>query len=607
MAFSFRNIISNINYFKRPEESLETSQKKRRNTYQDNCSKYENIEDSTSQNSSLNLPQSFKTYAEKKASFSDTDIITITDAPIRHKRRKCKKLKVDIKKASQSMNQIHDKSNVENTPIHALIEPKTSDTFSEHFRGFDFNKSFDIYDEISDFESNIDEDFNNESLSDHSTDAPKYELKMCKKASTDIQSTSDEERPGPSTTPESFADVEIDKNEEERLKLLLNYQVRMEKLESFLNKMLNEFQFHIKVSKVFHTRSVVTALPGTDLSDIPKSLGEVISLTNSNPDLNNPTSSAAWNIIVEKEDFQMKSKLRKQLVSIKNSIEQFINSHLQNEGTNKKYLITKKKSGHQKQSNISHKKKHRYFEYPDLRDAMLNLFCMEEELHENDSNLSFDSCKCICKCSQSSPSQTDSGLTSKSNDNTLSITSSIGNFSLDSTTLTAYSESLDQIVSYNSFHDTSLYSTLLQKAAIERITFYIQVHSIQLQCEEVAQQFETKNSIFFHCPSCRCTEKDENGLMKHILSQLHCEKIHFVYKTAYIKKCVSSGKEIQPSTVLNPMTMYRDGNKIVCFGDAVYACSLCFENLIVGESVLITHCSQPQHVERRNLLNNIID
>ncbi|CAG4969980.1 unnamed protein product [Colias eurytheme] len=599
MAFSIRKIISNITYFKKTEETSENPDnfmKKRCYTYVvDDPIDFEKLEpDSTSRYSSLQLPDSVKKYAAKKGSLSDTDILNLSDAPIRHKRRKCKKLKIDIKKASQSMQQLSD-VNIENTPKHVLLECKSSEAFSERIKGFDFNKSFDMYDEVSDIESSFEEEeLEIDSLSEHSESSSKSPVRMCRKI--DNQSTSDENIPVPSTTPESFADVELDKNEEERVRLLFNYQMRFERLETFLKKLLTEFQFHIEVSKIFHSRSIVSALPGSDFNNIPKKLGDVY-VDDMNRDTKNSSPNGIWNVIMEKEDHQTKTKIRKQFLSMKNSIDHFMHNYLHNESTNKKYLLSKKKES-QKRFHISHKKKQKHFDFPDLRDAMIHLFSVQDD---SISNCSFDeSYKCICKCHQSSPTQTDSGLTANP-DHSMSITSSIGNFTLDSTTLTAYSESLDQIISYNSFQD-SLYNTFLQKATIERITFYIQVHSIQLKCEQNDADFESKQSITFHCPSCKNTETEENGLLKHILSQSHCEKIHFLYKTAYIKKCVAAGKEIQPSTVLNPMTLYRDENKIVCFGDALYACSLCFENLIVGESVLMAHCADPYHVERKEKL-----
>ncbi|CAH4033261.1 uncharacterized protein LOC123715694 [Pieris brassicae] len=582
MAFSIRNIISNISYFKKPGEHEDAHKKKRRNTYVLEKSSFELLDaDSTSmQYTSLELPESVKKFTSKKISLSDTDILNLSDAPLRHRRRKCKKLKLDIKKASQSMNQLD--FNVENTPKHVLLESLTSETFSERFKGFDFNKSFDI-NNISDIDSSIEEE---ELMSDHSNSTSKSPVRMCRKMCLELPS-SDESRPIPSTSPESFADVEFDKNEEQRMELLLNYQMKLEKLDCFLKKMFNEFQFHIEVSKIFQSKSVVTALPGTDLSNIPKKVGDIML---NNLDLKNIDPSGSWNIIMEKEDHQAKTKVKKQLLSIKSSIDNFINSYLHNNRENK-YMIKKREPP----MRINPKKKQKYYDFPDLRDAMINLFSFEESLEG-----SFDDSKCLCKCHIS---QTDSGLTIKSPEHSTSISSSIGNFTLDTSKLTAYSESLDQVFSYNSFQD-SLHSMFLQKATIERITFYIQVHSIQLHCES---NFETKNMVLFYCPSCKTNNADENDLLKHILSQSHCEKIHFLYKTAYIKKCVSAGKEIQPSTVLNPMKMYRDDNKIVCFGDALYACSLCFENLIMGESVLMAHCSDPEHVERKDKLHEIIN
>ncbi|XP_046976213.1 uncharacterized protein LOC124542293 [Vanessa cardui] len=632
MAFSFRKMLSNINYFKKSEDNSEnvlsdTNLKRRRHTYVSEEPIIINLEstepDSTSKQcaSSLKLPESVKNFAAKKGSLSDTDLLTLSvEAPLREKRRKCKKLKLDVKKASHSMNHLSEDnfSNVENTPKHVLLECKSSDVFSERFRGFDFNKSFDLIDAISDdqpsspFVEDIDiESLSEQSDSDVSVHTNKSSIKMCRKV-TDSQS-SDDNQLVPSTSLESFGDVELDKNEEERVQLLLNYQIKLDKIGSLLRKLLNDFQFHIEVSKLFYSKSIVTALSGTDISNISKNTSDHLYDKN-----DRGFSSVGWNIVMEREDDDVKMKLRKQLLSMKSNIDDFVRIYLQSNtesnklGNYKSITFNTKKLKHSvsKRQNVSHKKRIKHFDFPDLREALINLFSTDD-VHTNiDNSYSDDSdtCKCICKCHQPSTpsSQTDSGLTTKTSDGSTSITSSIGNFSLDSSTLTAYSESLDQIVSYNSFQDTSLYNTLLQKAAIERITFYVEVHSIQLNCEVTDPDTETKNIMTFYCPSCKDTHNDENSLLRHILSPMHCEKIHFVYKTAYIKKCMSAGKEIQPSTVLNSMRMYRDENKIVCFGDAIYACSLCFENLIVGESVLMAHCSDPQHVDRREKLEDIV-
>ncbi|KAL0858608.1 hypothetical protein ABMA27_012443 [Loxostege sticticalis] len=644
MAFSFRKMLSNITYFKKPGDDEMSDEVDKTTLVCETESQKINFDraepDSTSKQcaTSLKLPDSLKTYTSKKSSLSDTDLLSLnSEGPSKKERRK-KKLKLDIKKASQSMSEAIDQTssnnsnNVENTPKHILLDSKSADLFSQHFRGFDFNHSFDIFDAMSESSSIVEEEnLDIESLSDRSeTDITlesddNEEVKMCRKVEPEPR---EDNQLVPSASPESFGDVEVDKNEEDRISLLLSYQMKLEKLECFLKKMLNEFQFHIEVSKVFHCRSVVTTLPGTDVTNIPKMLGEVTYIDNVDRGV---SPSGSWNIIMEKEDDETKFKVRKQLLSMKHCIDDFVDIYLQNQDRHvekkcKKLLPRNRRSitfdlhkGHRHQKRLSNKKKFKHFDFPDFRDAMISLFSPEHvkedttitnvtKVSEHDDDYMS---KCVCRCQRHrSPSTaTDSGLTTK-NDQSLSsqsITSSIGNFSLDSSTLTAYSESLDLIVSYNSFQDTSLYSTLLQKAAIERITFYVQVHSIQLKCEQSDQDFESKNVITFHCPACKSIENEENGLLKHILSQRHCEKIHFLYKTAYIKKCVSAGKEIQPSTVLNPMKMYRDDNKIVCFGDAMYACSLCFENLIVGESVLMAHCSDPEHVERRDKLFEIVE
>lgn len=631
-------MLSNINYFKKPGEDGNSDESEP--VFVENETKnidFDRTEpDSTSKHcaTSLKLPDSVKNFTSKKSSLSDTDLRNIATESNKKEKRRSKKLKIDIKKASQSMSEMDQamSSNIENTPKHILLDSKSADLFSQHFRGFDFNNSFDIFDAMSEDSSDGD-NVDIESLSDRSeTDLTLEsdegeEIKMCRKVEQDH--VPEECQLVPSATPESFGDVEVDKNEEDRISLLLNYQMKLEKLECFLKKMLTEFQFHIEVSKVFHCRSIVTTLPGTDVSNIPKMLGEVTYIDNLDRGIS-PTGS--WNIIMEKEDEETKFKVKKQLLSMKHCIDEFVNIYLQNPNKPikmcKKVLPKSRKSitfdvhkgqRYQKRLNTNNKKKSKHFDYPDIRDAMINLFNQESIDDLSISNATqllsdyeeVDTAKCVCRCQlhRSPSTQTDSGLTTKNDTSTScqSITSSIGNFSLDSSTLTAYSESLDQIVSYNSFQDTSLFSTLLQKAAIERITFYVQVHSIQLRCEQMDQEFESKNIITFHCPSCKSVETEENGLLTHILSQRHCEKIHFLYKTAYIKKCVSAGKEIQPSTVLNPMKLYRDDNKIVCFGDAMYACSLCFENLIVGESVLMAHCSEQEHMERREKLSEMLE
>ncbi|XP_053622766.1 uncharacterized protein LOC128682202 [Plodia interpunctella] len=635
MSFSLRKMLSNISYFKKPDDDPQDSDeitKKRRHTYvcteKSSSISFDRVEpDSTSRqcatSSSLKLPDSVKIYAAKKGSLSDTDLLTVSMETPKKDRKKCKKLRLDIKKASKSMdavNQSDSSNNVENTPKHVLLDCKSEDLFSERFHGFDFSRSFEISDAMCDELSFEEDNLDIESLSEHSdTDisivSEKESIKMCRKVDHDEMNL--EQQLVPSASPESFGDVEVEKNEEERMSLLLNYQMKLEKMECFLKKLLSEFQFHIEVSKVFLCKSIVTTLPGTDVSNIPKVLGQVTYIDN----VRGISPTGSWNIIMEKEDGVMKSKLKKQLLSMRHTIDEFVHVYLQNQEKRKKMLSRQHKSitfdlhkekRQPQRRRISNKKKYRHFDFPDYRDAFLTLFSCEDDFETSFANTpcSDDSeAKCICNCHSHSPiSQTDSALTIKEEFiSSQSISSSIGNFSLDSSTLTAYSESLDQIVSYNSFQDTSLYNTLLQKAAIERITFYVQVHSIQLKCELSDQEYESKIVILFDCPVCKSVENEENGLLKHILSQSHCEKIHFLYKTAYIKKCVSAGKEIMPSTVLNPMTMYRDDNKIVCFGDAMYACSLCFENLIVGESVLMAHCGEADHIERREKLSEILD
>ncbi|KAJ2941867.1 hypothetical protein O0L34_g15725 [Tuta absoluta] len=633
MAFAFRKIISNIGYFKKPEEAENSASNPQHDldtqkTYLDaGDAEFINLEptepDSTSIQNSIDFctspkhPETVKKISAKKSSLSDTDLLASSlDKSNKKNKKKSKKLKLDINKANQSFDETLNRDSLENTPKHVLLDSKSSEAFSERIKQFDFSKSFELN---SDHSSSEEDNLGVESLSEDDDMSLEYvdkeSIKMCRKVSTECEISNEAmHQLARSVTPESFADVEVDKNEEDRITLLLNYQLKFEKMECFLEKLLAEFQFHIEVSKIFNTKSFVTTLPGTDVSNIPKMLGDVTFIDNIKRGVS-PTGS--WNIIMEKEDTLTKAKLKNQLQSIQQKLNNFVSTYLVNKGNitpshkpkmhrSITYDVIKIKKP-QRKLRMNNKKKLKHYDFPDIREAMLSLFAAESEVIE-DTNISFDdSDKCICRCHAESPSQTDSGLKMKSDDRSMSITSSIGNFTLDTSTLTAYSESLDQVISYNSFQDTSVYNTLLQKAAIERITFYVQAHSIQMKCETSNEDFENKNMISFYCPSCKVTEYEENGLLKHILSQTHCEKIHFLYKTAYIKKCVAAGKEIQPSTVLNPMKMYRDDNKIVCFGDAVYACSLCFENDITGESVLMAHCYDPDHVEKRNSLAEILE
>ena len=378
MAFSLRKMLSNINYFKKSEDSSENSiseanVKKRRHTYvgeEPIIINFETTEpDSTSrQCTSLKLPESVKNFAAKKGSLSDTDILTLSvQAPVREKRRKCKKLKLDIRKASQSMNQLSEDSlsNVENTPKHVLLECKTSDVFSERFKGFDFNKSFDLFDAMSDETSSpFEDDLDIDSLSDQSDSdvsvASHKNIKMCRKVTEMDNKLSDENQLVLSASLESFADVELDKNEEERMRLLLNYQMKLEKMDCFLKKLLNEFQFHIEVSKVFRSKAIVTALPGTDISNLPQSLGKVKYVNTLDLEEQSSTPST-WNIIMEKDDIQTKLKLRKQLVSMKHHIDDFIKTYFQSNNETKTRSITFQRAT--KRSNISHKKKIKHFDF----------------------------------------------------------------------------------------------------------------------------------------------------------------------------------------------------------------------------------------------------
>nr|XP_049695788.1 uncharacterized protein LOC126054351 [Helicoverpa armigera] len=619
MAFSIRKMFSNISYFSKSGDQASPdgfSQNDARNTSYINEStrsmNFQSIEpDSTSKlhATSLKLPESVKKYGAKKGSLSDTDLLKSDDFGAKNYRTKNRNLKLDIRKASQSMTESlsqTDNPYIENTPKHISLDCKSADLFSQKFKQLNFSRSFEF--EIS---SESEEELDIESLSECSdTDVSvkeddKTDIKMCRK----VESVC-ENQLVPSATPESFGDVELDRNEEERISLLLNYQMKFEKIECVLKKLLSEFQFHIEVSKIFNSKSIVTALPGTDVSNIPKMLGQVTYMDNVKRD--SPTES--WNIIMEKEDVATKYKFRKQLLSLRHCLDNFAGNYLQNEEPKRAKPVIKRSITFElhkgkrihKNLKMTNKKRLKHFDFPDHRDALLNLF-KETDFDETDTHLDRTddgSHNCVCQCHNQSLNQSDSGLT-KENLSNQSITSSIGNFSLDSTTLSAYSESLDQVISYNSFEDSSLFNSLQQKPAVERITFYVQAHSIQIH--SYADGIETKNCISFFCPACDITEREEDGLLKHILSQKHCEKIHFLYKSVYIKKCVALGKEIQPSTVLNPMTMYRDDNKIVCFGDAVYACSLCFENNIVGESILMAHCAEEIHAERKEKMYEMFE
>lgn len=623
MAFSIRKMFSNISYFSKPGDQNSPGEYRREespspNYYQNEPSKsidFEAIEpDSTSKPAatSLKLPVSIQNFPASKGYLSDTDLLNIDVS----KSRRPKSLKLDMKKASQSMKDnlyYSDSAYIENTPKHILLDSKSADLFSEKFRQLNFNNSFDfdITSESSDDELGI------ETLSDCSdtdislkNEVEKLEIKMCRKVDSKCETA-----PIPSVTPESFGDMELDKNEEERLLLLMNYQMKFEKIERLLKKLLSEFQFHIEVSKIFNGKSLMTVLSGTEVSNIPKDLGQVTYMDNVKCD--SPTDS--WNIVIEKEDNNTKIKFKKQLQSLKNCLDQFAYNYLQTLEAHdvkpqkmKKSITFDLHKGQRihKNTKVSTKKRMKHFDFPDYREALINLFDIDM-VDEIDTQMqqNHDEClqKCTCSCHDPSLDHSnDSGLTMKTDQSNQSITSSIGNFSLDSITLSAYSESLDQIINYNSFQDDSLINILLQKPAVERITFYVQVHSIQLTCE-TGDGYESKSNFTFFCPACEITEVEEEELLMHILSQTHCEKIHFLYKTMYIKKCVANGKEIQPSTVLNPMRLYRDDNKVVCFGDATYACTLCFENNIVGESVLMGHCHDETHLERRDKLSELYE
>ncbi|KAJ8706807.1 hypothetical protein PYW07_012885 [Mythimna separata] len=621
MAFSIRKMFSNISYFSKSGEQTspegypkEPSNEHFMSDEPTQSMDFQSIEpDSTSKHftASLKLPESVQKFTVKKGSLSDTDLLNI-EVGTKTRKTKTRNLKLDIRKASQSMHESlsqPDNPYIENTPKHISLDCKSADLFSQKFKQLNFSQSFEF-----DISSESEEELDIESLSECTDtdisvkEEEKSEVKMCRRVQPYCENQS-----VPSITPESFGDVELDRNEEERVSVLLDYQMKIEKVECVLKKLLSEFQFHIEVSKIFNCKSFVTALPGTDISNIPKMLGQVTYMDNIKRE--SPTDS--WNIVMEKEDDATKYKFRKQLQSLKHCLDSFMGIYLQGPKTKAKpsvkrsitFDLHKGKRMH-KNMKISNKKRMKHFDFPDYRDALLNLFkeadfdevVIHHHLDQTDDGSGH---KCGCTCHSHSQSPSDSGLTTKDVSNQ-SITSSIGNFTLDSTALSAFSESLDQIISYNSFDDSTLINSLQKKPAGDRLKFYVQVHSIQIR-EETANSDESKNSISFYCPACDTTETDENGLLKHILGQKHCEKIHFLLKSVYIKKCVRLGKEIQPSTVLNPMTMYRDENKIVCFGDAVYACSLCFESNIVGESILMAHCAEEIHAERKEQMYEMYD
>lgn len=576
-----------MNYFKKSDEdesnpndgTVDPISDIRRNTAnlanENNEVKSKHTEpDSTSKQIKNDIPK----ITPKKSSFSDTDLT------YSGKEKRSKKFKLDVQKANQSLDdhsKLHNQSddmnsdNPENTPKYVFLESKSSEAFIERVRLFDFSTSIDLDDECLSSKDNtqVESDDDISIASEESKETG--EVKMCRKVSQ-----IEDMRKLKSVSPESFGDMDIDKSEEIRLTTISDYQIKFTKMDNILKSLLNEFQYHIEYSKIF------------DCCDIEQD--DIVVINTIGYD-NIVPSSNNWDVVIKKEDSVTKAKFRNQLLTIKTNIEQFVNTNLKTQTKKSNNFSNRKKT-------ISKmKKKLKHYDFPDYREALINLFSQNSE-QDSLTTLPMEE-KCSCSCHDSS--DTDSGVT-KSEERSMSITSSLGNFSLDSSSLTAYSESLDQIISYNSFQDTSVYSTFLQKTAVERIIFYVQVHSIQLKSEP-SEDYESKSKISFHCPSCNATEYDENNLLKHILSQYHCEKLHFLYKTAYIKKCVQSGQEIQPSTVLNSMKLYRDDNKVVCFGDAVYACSLCFENQIIGESVLIAHCSEVEHVERREKLDEILD
>lgn len=645
MAFSFRHIISNIPYFKKSDEensnceySGEHIDPTENNLGEAHCCSKNEFKSKVKSNKK-------KQTQSKNVSLSDTDLLnSITKS--NKSRKRSKKLKLDIEKANKSASDIlniteeakYDDCAVENTPKQVTLFARTSDIFSERLKGFDLDKSYDVFELMND-EQIANQNYDIQSLSDQTDSdvsiiSETKEVKMCRKVQAVNKCFNLEDNAGKlshSSSAESFVEIDIDKNEEERISLLLSYQMKFEKMERLLQKLLTEFQFHIEMSKVFHTKSTVTTLPGTHVTKLPKKvLGDITYIDNIS---RSESPLGGWNIVIENEDKLTKFKLRKQLLSMKHFLESFINVYLQDnrEVISKptiqdatSFITPIQTQSQVKKLNIKRlkinkkKSERRINDFPDYKESLQNLFSLHKENDESNTNImeilnDFNDSileKCTCKCKyhnrDTSPSQTDSGLMKEDNSNQ-SISSSIGNFTLDSLALSAYSESLDNIISYQSFNDSTLYSTLLQKAAIERITFYVQVHSIQLKSEMNELDFETKSTVTFNCHSCLTYEENEQDLLKHILSSEHCEKIHFLYKTAYIKKCLASGKEIQPSTVLNPMKMYRDDNKIVCFGDGVFACTLCFENMIIGESVLMTHCNEPVHVERRDQLNEFME
>lgn len=643
MAFSFRHIISNIPYFKKSgddsspgSENLSSSSSKKRrhislndtgNSSKSSCS--DKIEDVDQKISDVK-PQE----TTEQVAILDTEVFTMDITSTKQGKKKAKKLKLDMATISGSTEVINQESlyncAIENTPQQINLQNRRSEMFSERLKEFDLSRSFDIYDLMNDKET--DTNYDVQSLSEHSESdislASHDDVKMCRKVQllSELSDSSDgEQNLVHSSSIESFVDVGLDKNEEDRISLLLSFQVKFEKLERLLQQLLNEFQFHIEVSKVFQTKSIVTALPGSDITNLPKKYGEITYIDETS---RGPSPSGTWNIVIENEDDISKFKLRKQLLSMKRCIENFVKEYLHNtelmlakkaitSNLKMTQILDSNKKGREKRLRINKKKRERCMnDFPDLEEVLQKLFSLDTNIHSDTSNLEVDTSgdtdeKCTCKCRYhrecSSLSHTDSGVKTCEDKLNQSITSSIGNFSLDSNSLSAYSESLDNIISYSSFNDSSIYNSILQKPAIERITFYVTVHGIQLKSDDNDMTYDLKPRVIFSCHSCFTDLYNEQDLIKHILTQKHCEKIHFLYKNAYIKKCIASDQEIMPSTVLNPMKMYRDDNKIVCFGDGIFACTLCFENMIVGESVLMAHCDTEDHQERRDQLNDLLE
>ncbi|GBP87290.1 hypothetical protein EVAR_86872_1 [Eumeta japonica] len=403
------------------------------------------------------LPDAIKHFTAKKCSLSDTDLTV--NSEFSKIDRNCKKLKLDVEKANRSAREALDitcdnkyaDDVIENTPKQISLG-YSGNVFSEKFKQIDFNKSFDLFDYMSEgrpssSDKDLETPWSERSDSELSASEDGVEVKMCKKVNDSEYASS----------VGSFVDLELDRNEEQRITLLLSYQMKLEKMEIMLKNLLTEFQFHIEVSKIFQFKSQVTTLPGTDISNIPKILGDIACYDSLS---RNDSPTGSWNIVMKREDDLTKLKLKKQLLSMQKCIQEFMDQYLK-ENYDRKLNFNK---GYTKKLRINRKK----------RDKQLD-----------DCS---DQCDCCCH------KNNDSGLTTKSSlTENQTISSSIGNFSLDLSTLSTFSESLDNL-SYSSFSDNSFFSTMLQKSAMERIMFYVQVHSIEMRNDLDDAELSTKTS-----------------------------------------------------------------------------------------------------------------